>query len=527
MRKRLLLALLLGLVSALSLAQPALADPQTQAQARPNPFADVPVTGSVTNVATGLVTPVANIDVQRFAVENGRAVAIASLNDATGKVLAVASIPIDRSSSRGSGSSGYSAQAQRSCRILHLELGPLDLNLLGLRIQLNRVVLDITAQRGPGNLLGNLLCAVAGLLDPAPIATLVARLNRLLGFLSGSPFAGIPATGTVTNSSPGRCRRWRAWTSPLRGAERAARRAGGCSTQRGGCSRPCRSRSEPACRRERSHPATAAEQLPDPPPRAGTARPEPARAAHPAQPGGAGHHGRTRPGEPARQSALRDRRAARSTGADGPGQPSERGHRGNRFQPVRRGTCRGTARRGQTVSQITSATVSGSPPGGASSSPSPHCVTRRAEPSPPSGCRLRLGRRARFSQRSCSILRLVLGPLDLNLLGLRIQLSRVVLNITAEPGPGNLLGNLLCAITGLLDRSTAPRCSGGQQAEPGARLLSLTTRLDTERIERAATPSHTGVAASLICAGYERPARPSAAGRSSAAGSSPRCRSRR
>ena len=50
-------------------------------------------------------------------------------------------------------------------------------------------------------------------------------------------------------------------------------------------------------------------------------------------------------------------------------------------------------------------------------------------------------------------MRLVLGPLDLNLLGLRIQLSRVVLNITAEPGPGNLLGNLLCAITGLLDRT--------------------------------------------------------------------------
>jgi hypothetical protein len=53
---------------------------------------------------------------------------------------------------------------------------------------------------------------------------------------------------------------------------------------------------------------------------------------------------------------------------------------------------------------------------------------------------------------SCDILRLVLGPLDLNLLGLRIQLNRVVLKITAEPGPGNLLGNLLCAIARLLDR---------------------------------------------------------------------------
>jgi hypothetical protein len=57
------------------------------------------------------------------------------------------------------------------------------------------------------------------------------------------------------------------------------------------------------------------------------------------------------------------------------------------------------------------------------------------------------------AQASCDILRLVLGPLDLNLLGLRVQLNRVVLNITAEPGPGNLLGNLLCAVAGLLDRS--------------------------------------------------------------------------
>jgi len=30
-------------------------------------------------------------------------------------------------------------------------------------------------------------------------------------------------------------------------------------------------------------------------------------------------------------------------------------------------------------------------------------------------------------------------------------LNRVVLNIVAESGAGNLLGNLLCAVTGLLD----------------------------------------------------------------------------
>lgn len=56
--------------------------------------------------------------------------------------------------------------------------------------------------------------------------------------------------------------------------------------------------------------------------------------------------------------------------------------------------------------------------------------------------------------RTCDILRLVLGPLDLDLLGLQVHLNRVVLNIVAVSGPGNLLGNLLCAVAGLLDRTS-------------------------------------------------------------------------
>lgn len=52
------------------------------------------------------------------------------------------------------------------CPILFLELGPLFLDLLGLEVSLSQITLDITAVTGEGNLLGNLLCAVAGLLDP-------------------------------------------------------------------------------------------------------------------------------------------------------------------------------------------------------------------------------------------------------------------------------------------------------------------------------------------------------------------------
>ena len=52
---------------------------------------------------------------------------------------------------------------------------------------------------------------------------------------------------------------------------------------------------------------------------------------------------------------------------------------------------------------------------------------------------------------ACDILTLALGPLDLDLLGLRVALSPVDLLIEAIPGAGNLLGNLLCAVAGLLD----------------------------------------------------------------------------
>lgn len=54
---------------------------------------------------------------------------------------------------------------------------------------------------------------------------------------------------------------------------------------------------------------------------------------------------------------------------------------------------------------------------------------------------------------SCDILFLDLGPIFLDLLGLQVDLSQITLDVNAVPGAGNLLGNLLCQITGLLDNS--------------------------------------------------------------------------
>lgn len=74
------------------------------------------------------------------------------------------------------------------CQILDLTLGPLHLDLLGLVVDLNQVHLTITAQPGSGNLLGNLLCAVAHLLDNtggtgAALQQIVSLLNQILGSL--------------------------------------------------------------------------------------------------------------------------------------------------------------------------------------------------------------------------------------------------------------------------------------------------------------------------------------------------------
>jgi hypothetical protein len=73
-------------------------------------------------------------------------------------------------------------QATEGCRILTLDLGPLNVDLLGLVIDLAPISLDVTAVPGAGNLLGNLLCAVAGLFDGpgGALGGVAALLNRLL-----------------------------------------------------------------------------------------------------------------------------------------------------------------------------------------------------------------------------------------------------------------------------------------------------------------------------------------------------------
>jgi len=82
---------------------------------------------------------------------------------------------------------GASVSSAGNTRILHLALGPVDLNLLGLQVHLDNcnngpVTVDITAQAGPGNLLGNLLGSLSHLLDSnTNTNALVNRLEMIAG----------------------------------------------------------------------------------------------------------------------------------------------------------------------------------------------------------------------------------------------------------------------------------------------------------------------------------------------------------
>jgi hypothetical protein len=62
------------------------------------------------------------------------------------------------------------SQAQPTCQVLDLVLGPLNLDLLGLVVDLNQVHLSVTATRG-GGVLGDLFCRLADEAPPAQTQT--------------------------------------------------------------------------------------------------------------------------------------------------------------------------------------------------------------------------------------------------------------------------------------------------------------------------------------------------------------------
>jgi hypothetical protein len=151
-------------------------------------FASASPAGAPTNAPAGLQIPVnftsasgtftGVFSLSRFVVRNGQLAGVGTLTgtitNAAGVTVGAIARTITLSIINISG----------TCDILHLELGPIDLDLLGLVVHVDKIVIDIDAQSGPGNLLGNLLCAVANLLNGGgPLGTIANLLNQILSQL--------------------------------------------------------------------------------------------------------------------------------------------------------------------------------------------------------------------------------------------------------------------------------------------------------------------------------------------------------
>lgn len=103
------------------------------------------------------------------------------------------------------------SSAQRICPVLDLTLAPLDLELLGLFVHLDRVHLTITADSN-GGVLGSLLCGLAGAgrLSPQTIVLQFTRAAQQSGLATKGVNFGVglyqttSSTGTKTlSASPG------------------------------------------------------------------------------------------------------------------------------------------------------------------------------------------------------------------------------------------------------------------------------------------------------------------------------------
>ena len=131
------------------------------------------LTAPIQATINGVATTLGRLTINNFSARGNQIVAngIATLTDANNvtRVFRVTNLPVQIT--------------QATCDILDLTLGPLDLNLLGLQIHLDRVVLIITADPS-GGLLGQLLCGIANLLSGGgPLQQIVGLLNQLVALL--------------------------------------------------------------------------------------------------------------------------------------------------------------------------------------------------------------------------------------------------------------------------------------------------------------------------------------------------------
>jgi hypothetical protein len=143
-------------------------------------LSDIPVTGALSDGGTFT----GNLTIDSISQTADGALQFAGNLTGTATPAVGAPTPIDQDFTTIVGTLGNAGQAV--CDVLFLDLGPINLDLLGLTVDLSEITLDVNAVPGPGNLLGNLLCAVTGLLDNGlgnAVNQLLNLINRILGGL--------------------------------------------------------------------------------------------------------------------------------------------------------------------------------------------------------------------------------------------------------------------------------------------------------------------------------------------------------
>lgn len=133
-------------------------------------------------LGSGTLTGVFNIN--HFAVQNDPSTGQPQLV-AVGNLVATLTNAAGQSITTVLNNVAAPATATGTCPILTLTLGPLNLNVLGLVVNIpNPINVNIVAQPGPGNLLGNLLCSVSNLLNGGgPLSGIASALNSILAAL--------------------------------------------------------------------------------------------------------------------------------------------------------------------------------------------------------------------------------------------------------------------------------------------------------------------------------------------------------
>jgi hypothetical protein len=144
-----------------------------------NQLTDLPVSGS-----NGKVHFEGTLDILKFKAVDNKVYAVGRLTGKATKDGGGSQKVAQRVTTRVFVTSSE-IQTAAICQVLKLVLGPIDLNLLGLRLQTNRIVITLTAN-SRGGLLGSLLCGLAGGVDDIGLQAVIDLLNDILAALGGT-----------------------------------------------------------------------------------------------------------------------------------------------------------------------------------------------------------------------------------------------------------------------------------------------------------------------------------------------------